>query len=466
MKIKLLIILTILFFSNIANSQQNKWPYFDYSDVKAFMYNLESNTSSSYAFIQNGKINKSVTSPGSSLTNEQANELISIINFEDKGLFEGLTKTFVPHHAFVFFDSDGQPVASLMISFDGEAVRLQPEMKDNKLENKLTNQLTKQETNDQSKKLAKFRKIIEENGFPVLNSPIEYQKLKQSRTRALVMPTHSLQLKGKNAIKQLNDNYKKRFDLSGIVKAMNKIFVIADKEWDNSIYQIDTSQNNFSLSIFQKFNVDYKFDIEGVEWANGKFYIIDETKNEVYTLKLGQPNLEKLEIPWQAYGIDRSGWDNNGFEGIAIDSANQILYLAKEREERRLFRIDLKTMKISEPFADLIRYGCGHDISDMKYENGYIYLLERGLGFITRINCQTDEKLSVSFQDFDFKNGHRIYENSNPQFGMAEALLLTKDEIWIGQDNNGDPVSDYGLSLGLKAGNKPIITIFKRPVGF
>jgi hypothetical protein len=49
---------------------------------------------------------------------------------------------------------------------------------------------------------------------------------------------------------------------------------------------------------------------------------------------------------------------------------------------------------------------------------------------------------------------------------MAEAFILTPDEIWIGFDNNGDPVSEYGKSLGLKEGNETAIIIFKRPRGF
>ena len=92
--------------------------------------------------------------------------------------------------------------------------------------------------------------------------------------------------------------------------------------------------------------------------------------------------------------------------------------------------------------------------------------MERGLGQVTRIDTKSGEKSSVSFQSLVFKNGQRMFKNDNPQFGMAEALLLTNDEIWIGFDNNGDPVSDYGKTLGLIDGTNTVVIIFERPEGF
>ena len=55
---------------------------------------------------------------------------------------------------------------------------------------------------------------------------------------------------------------------------------------------------------------------------------------------------------------------------------------------------------------------------------------------------------------------------SNFHLGMTEGFILRDNEIWIGTDNNGDQVSDYGKSVGLKAGNKTAIFVFKRPKGF
>ena len=455
-----ILILTLFFINNYTFGQQNKWPYSDFAYSRAFMYNLENEFTINYSIIQDEKINNSATSVGEKLSKDQEKLVLDIINSNIRGLNEGLSKTFLPHHAIVFFDKNDVPLASIMFSFDGEGIRLQPLKKDAKI----VKELTDKEINDQLNKLAQFRKVVESLGFPVFDSPFEYQKQNPMRTRSLEMPR--LKLKDNYSVKQLVSDDDRRFDLSGIVSVNGKILAIADKEWNDFIYQIDTTGSGFKISEFKNLCTNVSHDIEGVEYSNSAFYIIDEFGSEVYAIENGSCEMKLLNIPWKDYGVDRSDWGNKGFEGIAIDCKNNILYLAKEREDRRLFRIDLKTMKITEPFKRQLAEGGGNDISDLKFENGNLYLLERNLGQVTRIDCTTGEKLSFSFKDSEFKNGQRMFSNSNPQFGMAEALLLTSDEIWIGYDNNGDPVSEYGKSIGLKEGNKAAILIFKRPKGF
>jgi len=269
-----------------------------------------------------------------------------------------------------------------------------------------------------------------------------------------------------NAVKQMVSDNDTRFDLSGMVDFQGKILVIADKEWDKFIYEVEVGSDNFKCGTFIDLCPDFKMDIEGIDYSNKHFYLIEETTNDVYEVFIGLCKMSKLPIPFDKFGIDRSEWGNKGFEGIAVDGVNQILYLAKEREPRRIFSVDLKTLDISEPFVDQLFDGGGHDISDMKYENGFLYIMERGLGQITRINIETKEKVSVSYQDYVYSNGYRMYMNQNPQYGMDEAFMLRNNEIWIGIDNNGDPVSEYGKSVGLKDGNKTAIIVFKRPKGF
>lgn len=177
------------------------------------MYNLESNLKGGYAIIQDGKINGTVTSKGKKLSGEQTNKTMALINSNIKGLNEGLSKTFIPHHAIVFFNKNDAPKAAIMFDFAGEAIRLQPEKK----ERKLVLELSEKEINDQLEKLAEFRKIIENTGYPVLNSPFEYQKLKTIKTRELPLPKNKS--KDRYSIKQgisVDDN---RFDMIGMVRS-------------------------------------------------------------------------------------------------------------------------------------------------------------------------------------------------------------------------------------------------------
>jgi hypothetical protein len=453
---KIILILFLSFLESFQVSGQIKWPYCEFEYAKAYLYNLETQENGNYQIVREGKISVTATSDGVLLSKEQSKEVLSLINSDVNGLISGLSKTIIPHHAIVLFSKRDKPLASLMICFDGEGIILNPEKK----AKQSTAELSVEEVKIQGDKLLTLKSMFQNLGFPVLNSPLEYRQLKMQ------IQTEILELADFKPIRQLNSEDNLQFDLSGMLLFENKVLAIADKDWNNHIYKIDTTGNSFLLSIFQELCTTGNIDIEGIEYYNNRFYLINEFGSDVYFAEKGKCTLSKLEIPWKTRNIDNSVWGNKGLEGIAIDGENSILYLAKEREERNIFRVNLKTLEISEPFVQQLNDGGGHDISEMKFDNGYLYYLERGLGCISRINVNTGEKTSVSFHNLDFYNGQRIFKNDNPQFGMAEAFILTPDEIWIGFDNNGDPVSDYGKSLGLKEGNKTAIFLFKRPRGF
>ncbi|RLD83425.1 MAG: hypothetical protein DRJ07_06675 [Bacteroidetes bacterium] len=347
-----------------------------------------------------------------------------------------------------------------MLAFDCESMRLEPV----KGAPKLNRELTENEIEEQLIILKEYEQIIKRTGFPVFESVSAYSNYFYKIKRG---ESNNLKLIEKTGIKQLKSIGDQRFDLSGIALYKNKVFVVADKNWNNRIYHVDTTFNTFTIKPIIPICPDDRIDFEGIDVCGDQIYLIEEWYDNVYKLNPDSCNLEKLELKWKDYGINRSSWGNRGLEGLAVDCANEILYLAKEREPRRLFKIDLKTGKIVEPFIKTLGpHKEGHDISDMKFENGYLYILERGQGKVTRINTETKEKLSYSFQNVVLNNGKRIFDNRNPEYGMAEALLLTKDQIWIGIDNNGDPVSLYGKTLGLKENNNTIILIFERPEGF
>jgi hypothetical protein len=168
------ILIILCFFPVCAYGRQGKWPNLNYTHAMAYLYNLDGNIKGGFAIIQDGKINHTVTSQGRQLSDEQTRKVISLINSNIRGLEEGLSKTFIPRHAIVFFDKKDFPAAAVMFDFNGESVRLYPEKK----EGRLTRELSKTEIDDQLQKLAAFRTIIEELGYPVLASPFDYQKLK------------------------------------------------------------------------------------------------------------------------------------------------------------------------------------------------------------------------------------------------------------------------------------------------
>ncbi|MBR6277790.1 MAG: SdiA-regulated domain-containing protein [Bacteroidales bacterium] len=259
-----------------------------------------------------------------------------------------------------------------------------------------------------------------------------------------------------------------RFDISGLTGKDGKIYCIADKVETPDIYQVDTcSDGNFYITRAVKTNIKTpELDIEVVDVYDNRFVISDEIHDLLYFQNNNNPELfEPLEIDFTVLGEDMKLWGkrNAGIEGMTIDNKNKLIYIAKERDPRRVFVYDIKTGQLSAPFDDVILPSDG-DISDMCCEGKYLYILDRQNCFVRRLDVKTKESKYASFVKY---STDRVQNNYLADFGMAEALWLTKDAIFIGFDNNNDLVSEYGEKIGLKKGScKPSIFVFKRPAGF
>ncbi len=286
----------------------------------------------------------------------------------------------------------------------------------------------------------------------------------------LLFNNNELKLNKNNAFKQLKrtDEQLLRFDLSGIVMVDTNIYIVADKNWNNAIYVADISLNSWTIKDSVVFdssgysNIDY----EAIDFWDNYFYLADEKNSRVLKISsTGQ--CDTLKIDWWKQEIRTQNWGNAGIEGIAISSKENSLYIAKERDPCRIFRYNLKTEKLTEPFDSLLKtLETRVDISDMKCENGILYAVNRSNCQILRIDIENSSIQTVSYKTTCFPDGMRLYINKIPKFGMIESLLLTKDEIWLGFDNNNDKVSKQGYKLGLKKNREPAILIFKRPKGF
>jgi len=289
---------------------------------------------------------------------------------------------------------------------------------------------------------------------------------KNSLNQNTVSKTQTLELElNKDGVKQFEIEGDVRFDLSGIVQVGEKVFVVADKVWNKSIYQIDTLKNKIKIVDERKICVYEDIDFEGIEAFHNGFFIINERLSQVYSIDFDNCFIKILPIDWSKLKLDISEWNNKGLEGVAFDPEHEILYLLKEREPRNIYAFNLKTNELYEPFTKLFNTQTD-DFTDAKIEDGKLYLLERNESQIFRIDLKTNALDSVSFKNIFNPNKQRLYETENPEYGTAESLLLTKNEIWVGIDNNGEKTSIYGQKLGLDKTNRPVLVVFKRPENF
>ncbi len=264
-------------------------------------------------------------------------------------------------------------------------------------------------------------------------------------------------------IKQLEESYKSRFDLSGIVKTGEKIYVVSDKPYNNYIYEIKMNDHDWSIENTIEIGLLDQVDIEAVDHCNGNFYFSNEHGNIIY--KMDSTHKIRIVKPYyKGRNIDVASWKKNtGLESLAIDCENSIIYAAKERQARFIYAVDLKYNNIISKFN--IPETESSDFADMKYENGFIYLLERNGNYISKVDVKTEEVVTkVSYKNICTSAEGKLYEPS--KYGMAEALLLTESEIWIGLDNNGLPVSENAAKKYGMKGTQPVILRFVRPVGF
>ena len=255
-------------------------------------------------------------------------------------------------------------------------------------------------------------------------------------------------------------NRKIKFDLSGLTQTNGNIYVISDKKKTPFIYKVDWHQALLTEEI--PFGISDKLDIEAIDSCDDSFYLSNEKNDKFYVVKKGQKT-KRLSIDVSDYKKKNTLFNNNmGFEGIAVDCENQIMYATKEMMPRFILTIDLKSEKVLKRWniADTDTF----DFTDAKFENGYLYVLERSAMLVTKIDTKTEKVIGK----YSYKN---IEQGPGYLFGPAlhaqgEAFLLTQDEIWIGFDNNGLKATQKSQKdLGLK-GRDPLIVKFKRPANF
>lgn len=271
------------------------------------------------------------------------------------------------------------------------------------------------------------------------------------------------------AVRQLKAN-NSQFDLSGIGLYQGALYLISDKAQHAAIYKAEMREEGFylidKLPLRPESIRDLEsaaLDLEAICNCGDTWYLANENDNQVYSFSQSE-GFRLVPTDLKAFGESREDWlTNAGIEGMAVDCASGWLYLAKERQPRAIYKLELATGKVH--IKAQIPETESNDISDMVYQDGYLYVLERNGNYVTKVNASTFEVVGkLSYRNVCSSPAGKLYEPS--RYGMGEAIALTDTEIWIGIDNNGISASPYGQKYHGLEGNQPAILIFKRPAGF
>ena len=281
-------------------------------------------------------------------------------------------------------------------------------------------------------------------------------------------------------------------ELSGLLQHNNELLFVADKLSNRAIYKVRYENDRFfytnhlDISKLQGHNTYFAkallfkhagrilkspFDLEGLTYCKDNYYLANEQARHV--LKVNKKSITKLDINFEGI-FKKLGTPlekistNAGFEGIAIDCKNQILYIAQERQPRAIIVIDLKTNTPTDIFQTEVEKDnkIPPSYADIHFENGFLYLLERNVHLITKINVKT-KKVVSQFKFGKTKNLHlqEIYDTGEP-YGLAEGLTMDTNRIYIAVDNNKKNLTKKAQAEFKLKGNFSSILIYQRPKGF
>ncbi len=249
---------------------------------------------------------------------------------------------------------------------------------------------------------------------------------------------------------------KDNFQLSGMSIYNKSLYVVGDRP--KMVYQI-TDKDNKLTPVFDGIS-----QMEAIVFVeNSKVYISSEEKNEIYVFPEGKVLLN-------ANQLNTSDWKEAGIEGIAFDTKSNVLYFAKERSNAAIHSYNLDT-EVLETFQTkgIRRF---EDISDLYLKGNSLYVLERKARNIRKLDLETMDPVS----DFNFRkyvispqNQDHLYQHGEKEgFGLAEALIITEEYIYIGFDNNNSRIHSWvEKTYNIKGiGRNSIIMMFKKPKGF
>ena len=268
------------------------------------------------------------------------------------------------------------------------------------------------------------------------------------------------------------ENAQKPLEPSGLVLFQDRLMMVSDERDIADVYELTEAGRDLRARPFLSFSPVPTFrgsDLEGITFCGERFYLVDEYTDAIGELDL-QGNLTVHPLDWRfidqemrAFPLDRN--TPAGLEGIACDSSPGLLYLARERQPRMIYVVSLPDFKVQDAFdvhpgwesprteAGILVYA---DYSDLYFDGGFLYALQRSDRAIVKI--ATKEKRLVSKLQLDFEES-RYYDYAGP-FGFAEGLQLTKDRIYIILDNNGVSRRENPRNIA------PLVLEFVRPDGF
>lgn len=208
----------------------------------------------------------------------------------------------------------------------------------------------------------------------------------------------------------------------------------------------------------------HALDIEGLAADGPLLYAVDERDRLVYRI---DTEGAAIVVPHDVMdynrrsGIEFSRKANAGFEGIAVDTRKRIVYIANERDDAIVYTLGLSADGLRlRAMAHLSMSGLTgddrFDISDLYFENGFLYVLYRRAARILKLDPGSRRIVG----SFDAGFAVAGLYHSPEGYGFAEGLYMTRREIFLLLDGGGKAMS------GKRGGENGALVVLVRPREF
>ncbi|BAP43044.1 esterase-like activity of phytase family protein [Pseudomonas sp. 21LCFQ02] len=299
---------------------------------------------------------------------------------------------------------------------------------------------------------------------------------------AFAVPLEQLKLVSEHPIDGMTGG-----NLSGLALCNGELWTVSDRD-DRVLYRLDRSQPVWqaeaeiievpaahsdlpaslrSMASLSSVVRGGAMDYEGISCdAAGNRYVVSEAHGAVLKVTAqGAANWLPLpaDVIRQAREKGMLQRFNALYEGIAVSPDGQQLWLAAEREQRGLLRVDQQDgqwrctgscVLYAEVDQAASKGSAFPDFSDLALYNGKLFTLERSVYRVCRRSLQDGELERCWSFGAEAKKPHRRYEQP---YGLTEALVVDESGAWIGTDNNFGARAD-----GEK---RPVVWRFAAPTG-
>ena len=185
---KSLVLFFLLFIIQGFGQKSFVFPDESYAYAKLYYFNIQEikTRSDDYIYSEESGFANSIVFEVEMRNSEIPNHISRMLQKDKDGMLNGLSGCFIPRHGIVYFDKENQPIASISICFECEAIRLWTN-KQGKIKSK-----NKKTIKDVEQKMFDLKTLFEKESIIVSQNPEDYNSILKDNVGTITINIDSL----------------------------------------------------------------------------------------------------------------------------------------------------------------------------------------------------------------------------------------------------------------------------------